>query len=210
MRIRGKSRPWVISIALHVTVLAAIGVWAYDKYENKDDSRRISSRNPGAESQTKESTKATAQKSMAYQQRRVLEMSGDEKRKELQKRLEDLDEIYFRDVKGAAGLVESLKGVKQDRRYEPNPAAKGKFESKSATLYDITRKVENGKTVYVHTLVDAEGRTARAEIPAEQMSADDLRAFEVFEIARRNPKLRFLVDAALRIGENMVREGSGE
>jgi hypothetical protein len=205
---RSKSWPWVISIALHVVVLAAIGVWAYRYYEGGKESQKRGGAGEAAEA--RHSTEAMADRNIDLQDKLAASKPADEKLEELKERLDALDEIYIRDVRAAADFVEARKGVKQDRWYKPNPEVKGKFESSSATLYDVTRRVKNGKTVYVHTLVDAEGRSAKAEIPEEQMSVDQMRAFQVFEIARRNPKLRYLVDTALRIGENMVREGSRE
>jgi hypothetical protein len=208
MIFRSRTWPWVISIALHVAALTLLGVWAFDYYENKDAARHGGS--GGGASVSHEPTPEEAVDALRYQRRRVSTLPADEKLGELKKRLDELDAIRFRNVRGAAGLVENVAGVKQDRWYRPNPDAKGTFDSKSATLFDVTRRVRDDKTVYVYTLVDAAGRTREAAVPADQMTPDDLRAYEVFEIARRNPKLRYLVESALRIGENMTREGSRE
>jgi hypothetical protein len=206
MLFRSKTWPWVISILLHAAALAMIGLWAYDYYEGG----KVSRRSGGGATASLEPTTRKALEAMNYQEQRVSTMPAEEKLEELKKHLDDLDAMYFRNVRGAADFVETVKGVKHDRWYRPNPAAKGKFESKTATLFDITRREKDGETVYVYTLVDADGRTTTAEISARQMKPDDLRAVKVFEMARRNPKLRYLLETALRMGENMVREGSGQ
>jgi hypothetical protein len=204
---RGRSWPWVISIFLHLAVLAAIGLWAFDYYEHREASRRgVGGGAPAKE----ESTEEKAQKEFASQEKRIAGLTGDEKLEELKNRLDELDAVRFKNVRGATEFADTIKGVKHDRFYRPNPEAKGKFDSKSATLFDIKKRVKDGKAVYVHTLVDAEGRTVEADIPAGQMSAEEMRAFTVFEMSRHNPKLRFLVESALRIGENMIRTDSGE
>ncbi|MBN1555880.1 MAG: hypothetical protein JXA11_14145 [Phycisphaerae bacterium] len=201
-----KTWPWVVSILLHVALLAGIGLWALDRYEKEGDAAKGGG---GSGSAVQEPTAADVKRDMEYHNQRVAKLSGEEKLRELQERLDDLDAVSFRNVKGAAGFVESVAGVKRDRWYRPNPSATGTFQSDSATLYDITQRVKDGKTIYEYTLVDAEGRTVKADIPARQMTPDQLRAFTVFEISRRNPKLRYLIDTALKIGENMVREDDG-
>ena len=209
MSLRGKTWPWVISVVLHAVVLTLIGLWAFDYYENRAAPGGAAAAG-AATANTPEPTAMDANAAWQHQRRRIADMSGREKVDELKSRLGDLDAIPFASVRGAAEFVEGIQGVKQDRWYRPNPKAKGKFEPASATLYDIARREKNGRTVYLYTLVDAEGRTTTAEIPDSRIRRNDLWAFEVFEMSRRNPKLRHLVDTALRIGETMLREDSRE
>jgi hypothetical protein len=118
--------------------------------------------------------------------------------------------VRFSSVRKIVPIIERLRGVDRGRKYEPDPTAGGKFDPNTATLYDIRRTTRGGRTVYVQTLVDAQGRTLTAETPAGQMSEADLRAYRVFLMAQRNPKLRFLLDSAIRIGETMIQKQAKE
>lgn len=95
-----------------------------------------------------------------------------------------------------SGLVAGI----ADHKLAPDPAATGEFDPDSATLYDIAARNEHdGRTVYDWTLVDREGRSLVTTIDAADMTAQDLAAARVFDLARVNQNLRTLVDAARRI-----------
>ena len=102
-----------------------------------------------------------------------------------------------------AQAVESALGVSQpDRAMEPRDDAEGPFDPESASLYDILKREENGQTTYERVFVDASGRTLRERVEAEHMTPADLRAVTVFQMARDNPNLRFLVDAVRGFAES--------
>ncbi|OQB86892.1 MAG: hypothetical protein BWX88_00757 [Planctomycetes bacterium ADurb.Bin126] len=93
-------------------------------------------------------------------------------------------------VDQAAGVVEYFYGVDESR-------------------HDIRRSFDSrGDTVYIFTFVDKDGRTLTGEVPKSQMTSDDLMAYRIHELARKNEGLRRLIQAATKIHE--ARNGDKE
>ncbi len=103
-------------------------------------------------------------------------------------------------VDQAAGVVEYFYGVDESRQWAPKAGATGRFDADSSIIHDIRRSFDSrGDTVYIFTFVDKDGRTLTGEVPESQMTSDDLMAYRIHEMARKNEGLRRLIQAATKI-----------
>jgi len=137
---------------------------------------------------------------------RAAMLSPEQRISQLEKKLPELHNVRPGSAEAVASLVEKAHRVDRDRAYAPRPGATGRFDADTAVLYDITRSVKDGRAVYEYTFVDSAGRTISTEIPEDKMSPEDLRSFRVFEMTRRSPALRRLVDAAIRIADKKLQD----
>ena len=143
---------------------------------------------------------------MDQQQKELAAMSHEERMAELRK----LDRIPERSVKDAAAFIEGKLGLNGNRKYAPDPKATGRFDVNSAVVYDIRKKqAPDGRATYVYVFVDRDGRTVESEVPDKSLSANDRLAAGIMGWARKDPKLRRLVDTVIKIGEKRTREAPG-
>jgi len=121
--------------------------------------------------------------------------------------LRKLDKISARSVNGAAAFIESKLGLNGNRKYAPDPKATGRFDVNSAVVYDIRKKqAPDGGAAYVYVFVDKDGRTVESEVPEKSLSANDRLAAGILGWARKDPKLRRLVDTVIKISEKQTRD----
>jgi len=128
-------------------------------------------------------------------------MTAQQRMSSFEQKLPELGAVRPESARAIVSMVERLEGVDRERAFRPDPTATGRFDPASATLYDILRKERQGKVYYEWVLVDSEGRSTKAEVPADQMSPGDLQTYRIMELSRDNPTLRRLVESAIRIGE---------
>ncbi len=129
---------------------------------------------------------------------------------ELQGKLDQLAKIESSEVTAILDMLSRVPGTPgtpgatsaPNRAFEPVASAEGDFDPDTASLYDIVRrKDDDGKLVFVFTYVDAGGRTLQHEQTPEEMSRDDMIAWQIFEMSRKNQNLRLLVDSVRRMAD---------
>lgn len=217
---RKKVRSWRWAIALSIFVHFALAVTAVifvlepdasapapgpaDPAEGFVSGRREQPGRPAA-TRPDEPTIEDAADLLAAEQERVAALSDAEKLDELDERADALERMSPAKVDSLAGIVERAAGADRSRAYRPDPDATGPFDHDSAVTYDIRTLERDGETVYEYTFVDKEGRTLVGELPASAVPDSERTSARVFEMARRRPTLRRLIDAALAIGSARVR-----
>lgn len=140
-------------------------------------------------------------------------MDTSERLRRLEAQTQWLAERSADSVARVADKVTSLVGAAPSRamapREELRDAPGSEFVADTATLYDMVRRTEaDGRTVYDWVLVDAQGRSLVVTYEASAMTPQDLAAARVFDLARQNPNLRTLVDAARSILVTRPQAGS--
>ena len=202
-------RSLLISLVIHLVVLCALFFWYLGRTPDAEpgqgptqDRQRPAPTAAGADDETPD-----PEKLFERENRRVAKMSDAEK----MRRLDDLSDGKLRGVRKSSlkeitSRLERAKGVDRSRWYTPNPDATGRYDANTTVLYDIARRTRDGKEIYVYTFVDAAGRTLKTDRPAARMTASDLRSFRVFEMARKSPGMRRLLESAIRIGETMIQQ----
>ena len=202
-------RSLLISLAIHLVVLCALFFWYLGQTPDEgpsggptQDRERPAAAAAGADDKTPD-----PEKLLERENRRVAKMSDAEK----MRRLDDLSDGKLRGVRKSSlkeitARLERAKGVDRSRWYTPNPDATGRYDADTTVLYDIARRTRDGKEIYVYTFVDAAGRTLKTERPAARMTPSDLRSFRVFEMARKSPGMRRLVNSTIRIVETMIEQ----
>lgn len=210
MWIKRKSWLWSIltSVALHVVLFGALIWFVIDR----TTSTSAPDRPPTGAAEVSGSDAAPADNkdrvldALARQDEKTSRMSPDERAAELKKKAARLKEISATSIARIATLAENIKGVDRSRAYVPQEGATGRFDAGSAVPYDFTREEKEGKTVYVRTMVDKDGRVLKCRIPAARMTAEDLREFRIYDMSRDNPSLRRLIRAAIRIGDQELKK----
>ena len=129
-----------------------------------------------------------------------------DKMDKLRRQAKKVEKIAAGSVDRMASLVESAIGVDDQSAPGPDPQVPGRFEPGEATVYDITRKADNGRIRYEWIYVDNAGRQLTTTMNADAMTAQDLRLFEIFEMGRSNPALRRLIDVARKVAAKGDRE----
>jgi hypothetical protein len=191
-----------VAIVVHVVLLIAISFWVLKINRTDDVACSAAAGGTGKNPQTQPISVKETRQAIDAKMKDVADKSPGEQEEELNERLKDLAVMPKKNADEAATFVENVKGVDRSRAYEPRPGVKGRFDADSTVLYDIVKRTKkNGETVYVHIMVDRDGRSLEAEIPEKQMTSADLRSFRMFEMARRNPKLRRMIRAAIRISD---------
>ncbi len=123
---------------------------------------------------------------------------------ELHGKLDALAKIESSDVVAIIDLVARAGGTSgsSGRAFEPRPGIGGDFDPNTASLHDIVKsKDDRGNLIFITTYVDAKGRTLESQRSPEEMSRDDMVAWQVFELARKNQNLRLLVDSVRQMAE---------
>lgn len=205
---RRSSKGWaaglVISLAAHAMVVA--GLWLYFALSpspgqaTSDAGQAV--RGGAAAADGPERTPDSlpdVRAMMAEQRRRADSMSPQEKMAELDRKRRELEKIPPESVNAITSLIERTLRVDGNRQYAPKEGAGGRFDADSAVLYDIRKKVRDGRTVYVHVLVDKDGHKIEAEVPESEMTADGRRAAAIMRWAGQSPRLRRLVDTVIKL-----------
>ncbi len=220
-KLRGWYFSWGGSLAFHAILLIAIAFWVLDAddYFLSDDSRFEGSQVSSLEDtpagqasdgqriddEEKQPSAEAVEKHLGGGEKWAESLSPPAKMRELKKRIPKLDKIAAETVDKLASLAETFYGVDKQRAYAAQADVPGRFDTNTAVLCDITRQTHKGRTVYVHTLVDSKGRSLQARRLGSEMTRGDLRTYRIFKYSRSNPKLRRLIDAAIRIGETKIK-----
>lgn len=140
---------------------------------------------------------------------RARAMDGARQMAQLVSESEQLARIPPERMVAMSGFMEAAMGLADVELTEPDAEAAGAFDATSATLYDIDRRGdEAGSTSYRFTLVDGAGRTLVNTVPAEAMSQESLRLYETFELGRKNPGMRVLIDIVRKMAVKEMQEDS--
>lgn len=195
-----------ISLLIHLTIIAALASVTIRIYE-KHNAGANSASSGGGQSAAHPAAPApkidpqTVSRALEKEDARVAAISDEEKMAELRKKSVALADMDSHAVDAVASTVESVKGADKSRAYSPQENVTGKFDSATATLYDISREKRDDQPVFVYTLVDAQGRSMKAVRKMEEMSADDMRAYQLFEMGRNNQNMARLLKSAIMIGQ---------
>ena len=143
---------------------------------------------------------------LAAQDRQTAAMSDAAKMDKLAGKVKSLEKVPMKNVDTIAAAVERHRGVDTHRLYRPDPSATGRFEPASACLYDVKKKLTGAGVVYRYTMVDRAGRTLKYDVAARDMTPNDLMTARLFEMTSNNPKLRRLLEAAIKIGDKQISQ----
>ena len=210
-------KPWTWSLLASVVVHAAVfaGAMFFVSHADSPGPARLGARpTPQAASPSSPQDRPAQAAPTSDQIRAILArhksnaaaMTPQQRMSAFEQKLPELGAVRPESARAITSVIERLEGVDRERAFRPDPAATGPFDPASATLYDILRKEREGKVYYEWILVDSEGRSTTAEVPADQMSAGDLQTYRIMELSRGNPTLRRLVESAIRIGERKAPE----
>lgn len=192
--------------AVIIVVLATVVVRIYEKHRGpKNASAAKQAQAPAAKPHVDEST---VKKTLDKEDARVAEMSDADKMAELRKKSASLESVNPAAVDAVASTVETVRGADKSRAYEPQKNVSGKFDAETATIYDIVREDRKDQPVFVYTLVDAEGRSMKAERKMDEMTPDDMRAYQVFEMGRNNKNMARLLKSAIMISSPKAKKSA--
>lgn len=220
------SRPFLISLALHATVIGLFAVllgygwfaWSTSRESLQADSHaatydKMPSSTPTDQDITNDSssinepvTTSPDQVRQMLEQRldQVHNMSSDEQLEKLHVLEAPLSNMPTEHLESAASFAERSLGVDESirqRRFEPDPKAEGRFDTNTAILYDIETITDpqTGEISYRFVYLDASGRTLEDIRLDAQASPADRRAARVYDMARDNPQMRALIQTVNRI-----------
>jgi hypothetical protein len=200
-----------LSLLIHLIIIAGLASVTVHVYKNHSATNAAVAGGGGQADAQQPAPKIDQQavtKNLEKEDARVAAMSDEDKMAELQKKAGQLSNMDSRAVDAVAATVETVKGADKSRAYEPQKNATGKFDPNTATLYDITKENRNDDSIFVYTLVDAEGRTMTAERKLEEMSADDMRAYQLFNMSRNNKNMARLLKSAIMIGQSQTTDSA--
>jgi len=214
-------RPWLAGLAASLVIHGLVGVltvWQFagqgvplaDPVSARSGASRAGGVAPPVwprrSGEPAEAQAPTIAEIIERQERVAAELPAERRLAELRRRLAGLRQIPPDRVDRIARLVERIKQVRSDRAYAPRPGRADplQFDTESACLYDIARRRDGQRNVLVFTLVDKDGRSLSYTVEEREASAGDLLAWQVFELARDNPRLRRLVDSARRIIQTRI------
>ncbi|HNX26766.1 MAG TPA: hypothetical protein PKK48_05095 [Phycisphaerae bacterium] len=192
-------RSFFISLLIHViliAVLATVAVHIYEKHRGSADNGQLQ-----AIAARPDINIDTVKTSLQKEEARVAELSDEDKMSELRKKSAVLQNMNPQAVDAVAAAAETLGRANKSRAYEPVKNVAGNFDTDTAAIYDISRENRDEQPVFIYTLVDAKGRTMKAERRMDEMSADDMRAYHIFEMSRGNKNMARLLRSAIMIGQ---------
>lgn len=194
-------RNFFLSLLIHVILIAALAAVAVRIYDSRNSVKNSETGESRPEVGKTQIAPQQVSQALEKEQARIAKLSAEERMAELQAKSADIKDMDSQSVNAAAVAVETIKGADKSRAYEPRKNVAGKFDPGTATIYDIQKETGDDQPVFTYTLVDARGRSMKVQRELSEMSADDMRAYQVFTMSRNNENLARLVKSAVMIAQ---------
>lgn len=203
MKTKPRTLGLIISAATHMVVVAVALIYVVTSNDGPAVKRTGQA---GGAAAGMEQPAPDVARILAEQDQQTAAMSDAAKMDKLAGKVKSLEKVPMKNVDAIAAAVERHRGVDTHRLYRPDSSATGRFEPASACLYDIKKTLAGAGVVYRYTMVDRAGRTLKYEVAARDMTPNDLMTAKLFEMTSNNPKLRRLLEAAIKIGDKQISQ----
>lgn len=131
--------------------------------------------------------------------RKISEMSYDQKTETLDKLLPNAGNIATTDLKTITRKIEEALDLDQTRAYAPVEGVSGEVDYDSLLLYDIRKIEQPGKICYRHILVDKGGRTLELDVPASEMTPEDMLSFNILRQSEQDENLKSMLHTVMKM-----------